>query len=97
MDLWAFERFKEHFEQANVLKPTKAHLLLNMYDRKTRLGAEAFEAIDALDLPVLETRIAQRVAYAEAVVEGKGVFEHRDPKAKAELVALTKELLTHMK
>ncbi len=97
MDLRAIQKFKEHFEQANLLKPTKAHLLLNMYDGKTRLGADAFEAVDALELPVLDTKIAQRVAYAEAVVEGKGVFEHRDPKAKAELVALTKELLTHMK
>ncbi|MEO1385508.1 MAG: hypothetical protein AAFV78_19990 [Bacteroidota bacterium] len=48
---------------------------------------------DDFDLPVLDTKINSRVAYTEASVVGKGVLEYNDPKAKEEMVNLTKEVL----
>ena len=48
---------------------------------------------DDFNLPVLDTKINSRVAYTEASVIGKGVLEYGDPKAKQEMVNLTKEVL----
>ncbi len=43
--------------------------------------------------PILETTIRNRVAYNKTGIEGKGVYEYSDTKAKAEMVKLTKEVL----
>jgi chromosome partitioning protein len=45
------------------------------------------------DVPILKTVLKSRTAYGEASMMGTGVFEHSDTKAKAEMVALTKEIL----
>ena len=93
-DLRAVQTFQQHFEQASLLKETKAYLLINMYD-KTNLWMEAWEAMQDLGFPVLNAKLGNRVAFAEAVTEWKGVHElKKDPKAKAELAKLTKEILT---
>ena len=48
-----------------------------------------------LGFPVLNAKLGNRIVFGEASAEGKGVYEQKkDPKAKAELSKLTKELLT---
>jgi len=67
-DLRAVQTFQQHFEQASLLKETKAYLLMNMYE-KTHLGMEAWEAMQDLGFPVLHSKLGNRVAFAEAVTE----------------------------
>ena len=40
----------------------------------------------------LETTIADRIAYKEAMMQGLGVIEYKDSKAKKEIENLTKEV-----
>ncbi|MEL6972849.1 MAG: ParA family protein, partial [Bacteroidota bacterium] len=47
----------------------------------------------SFDVPVLNTRINSRVAYTEVSIDGQGVFEYSDQKAKAEMVSLMQEAL----
>jgi len=44
-------------------------------------------------LPIMACTFKERVAYIESAVEGKGVYELGDAKAKAEVVKFTKEVL----
>jgi cellulose biosynthesis protein BcsQ len=55
------------------------------------------DALAALELPLLETRIHQRVAYAEATNAGLSVLDTaKGSKAAAEIEALTDEVLTRL-
>ena len=41
----------------------------------------------------MECSFKERVAYIESAVDGRGVYEFSDDKAKAEVVQFTKEVL----
>ena len=56
---------------------------------------QAWEAMEELGFPVLNAKLGNRIVFGEASAEGKGIYEQKkDPKAKAELAKLTKEILT---
>ncbi len=94
LDIWATEKFLDKYEQAKALKEEiNAHFLLNMYDERMSFNRESKEVLDEMGIPTLKTTIKNRIAYPEATAMGMGVFEHGDPKAKAEMVELTKEVL----
>jgi cellulose biosynthesis protein BcsQ len=42
---------------------------------------------------VLNSKLHNRIAYAEVTHEGKGVFEYSDPKAREEITTLVNELV----
>ena len=50
-------------------------------------------ALEELDIPALKTTIKTRVAYKEAIIQGLGVYEYRDKKAKEEMTLLVNEVL----
>ena len=59
----------------------------------TALAADVTEALVAQGLPVLETRLHQRVAFAEAFAAGETVLEYEpDGKAAIEVKELAKEI-----
>ena len=60
---------------------------------RTNLADEIAEALAGYELPVLEGRTSQRVAYAEAMVRGVTVLEGSDGKAAEEIHAITQNLL----
>lgn len=94
LDLWATEKFIEKYEQAKTLKEdVKAFFVLNQYDAKININKETKDVLDELEIKVLKTTIKSRIAYVEAVVQGIGVYEYRDRKAKKEMTNLTKEIL----
>jgi chromosome partitioning protein len=94
LDLWATEKFIEKYDQAKTLKEdVKAYFVLNQYDEKININKESKEVLEELEIGVLKTTIKSRIAYVEAVVQGMGVYEYRDTKAKKEMTKLTKEVL----
>ena len=94
LDLWATEKFIEKYEQAKTLKEeVNAFFVLNQYDEKININKETKDVLDELEIKVLETTVKSRIAYVEAVVQGIGVYEYKDRKAKKEMTKLTKEIL----
>jgi hypothetical protein len=45
------------------------------------------------ELGIMETTVNKRVSYVRTGIEGKGVYESNDDKAKEEMVKLTQEVL----
>jgi chromosome partitioning protein len=59
----------------------------------TRLGSDIRAALDEYALPVFQSTISQRQVYPQTASEGMTIFDADNPKAKAESMALTDELL----
>lgn len=60
----------------------------------TTLASEVAEALAAYELPVLEHRTSQRVAYTQALNRGGSVLDGDDPKAAAEISAIANDVLS---
>jgi chromosome partitioning protein len=94
LDIWATEKFLEQYEQARVLKQgVAAYFVLNEFDEKMNLNKDSKDALGEFEIPTLEATVKSRVAYRESAVMGMGVYEYKDARAKAEMVALTAEVL----
>ncbi len=97
-DYRGFENFLERFEQVKVMKEesgakVEAFVVLNRVVPNTNVSKSIEEAVRAYEIGILETRLANRVSYVDTASEGKGVVEYKDAKAKAEVTALTGEVL----
>lgn len=90
MDFWAT---KPTLDLARAEK-VPALLVLNRVPARARLIGAMLEAFRALDVPLAETQIGNRVALAAALNEGRGILEY-DPSnpAATEIRALAAEIL----
>ena len=81
-------------EVSGVVKKTgtKAAIVVSRAITGTNLAEEAGQGLSEYDLPVFQTRTHQRVAYAEAMFEGKTVLDVRAPKAQSEIQGIATEL-----
>ncbi len=89
-DIWTLEKFLKGFEEARIAKESmganvEAYILLNKYSDSLTLDREVVEVLRGFDINVLESRLVNRIAYREAMPQGKGVIEGRDKKASAEM------------
>jgi chromosome partitioning protein len=98
-DIWSLQNFMEWFETVNERmasmtgKTIKAFLLLNMYRSNRTITREIEEYLKEVGIELLDTKLADRTAYIEAMTLGMGVFEYqKDPKARDEMDKLFKEL-----
>lgn len=96
-DLWALDTFLLRFNEAKITKESmggsvKHLVVLNKYNPRVNLDREINEAIQDMDVQVLETKMSSRVAYKEATVQGLGVSELKDPNALAEIKNLCDEI-----
>lgn len=97
-DLRAFESFFEKVEQINQvreeqgLKMVKTYVIVNRIAEKTNLGREILEALKDYAVTVFNTKLANRIAYAETATGGLGVAEWKDKKAKEEFENLADEV-----
>jgi chromosome partitioning protein len=97
-DLRAFESFFERVEQINQvreeqgLKMVKTYVVVNRIAEKTNLGREILEALKDYAVTVFDTKLANRIAYAETATGGLGVAEWKDKKAKDEFERLADEV-----
>ena len=103
-DLRAFESFYEKVEQINSvreeqgLRKVSSFLVINRVSEKTNLGKEIIDALsDYTEVKIFQTKLANRIAYAESATQGLGVFEWKDAKAKAEFARLGDEIFEEMK
>ena len=97
-DYRGFENFLDRFEKINGVKEaaggsTKAYVLLNRVNPRTRASRDIVEGVKEYEMSILETAIVNRIAYADSAAEGKGVVEYGDRKAREEFSRLTEELI----
>lgn len=94
-DFRAMEHFFERYNlaQETAAKEIPAYFLLNQYSDNVRLHTEIKELLEQFGLPIMNTTIRNRVSYVASAVEGTGVYEGSDNKAKLEMVELTNEVL----
>lgn len=94
VDLRATLRTVELIREAQEFREgLSAVLLRNRWNSRLRIAGDVEASMSALLLPVLETFLAQRTAYAEAMSHGLAVEDVEDPKATAEVATLAEELL----
>jgi chromosome partitioning protein len=97
-DLRAMNLFLERYEQAKEVKEDiPAFFLLNQYAANINVHRGMKEAVQGFGLTLLETTINKRASYVETALEGKGVYESSDAKAKDEMIKLTTEILAKAK
>ncbi len=92
-DFWSFEHFVERYNQAKAFKESvQAFVLLNKFSETKNISKEIREALSEFEIPVLKTTMGERVAYQETTIQGLGVVEYKDKKAKEEINKLTDEI-----
>lgn len=98
-DIWAADEVVKLIEEAKVFKENlKATFVVNRKITNTAIGRDVGEALAAYNLPTLSASITQRVVFAEAVAQGKAVFEiDPDGQAANEVEAVKNELLEFVK
>ena len=89
VDLWATEGVLDLARR----EKRAAVIVLNRVRANTRLGAEVEVAAGDLGAEVAEARFANRVAYAEALGQGRGVVDAPSGAARDEVMVLADEVL----
>ncbi|MFO0901189.1 MAG: ParA family partition ATPase [Pirellulales bacterium] len=93
-DVWAAKEIVDMLTEAGIYKPTlKKAFVINRKIVNTAIGRDVAEALSAYDIPVLDSSICQRVAFAESATQGLTVYEI-DPEmlASQEMNRLAKEV-----
>lgn len=97
-DFGALEKFLLRYNDTSAIQKRRGiqaaelGILLNEYDSRPIVNRTIYEGIERLEVPILNSRVAHRVAYKEANLTGAGVTELLDPKASGEIKALTEEV-----
>ena len=97
-DVWAATDIVEAIKARQASNGTpRAAFVITMAKPRTRLGRQIDAALTELGLPVLQSRITDRVAYTQAGNDGTSVLAGSDRTAREEIRAIRHELeqLTH--
>jgi len=94
LDVWATEKFISRYDDAQTLKGEEipAFFILNQYDNNQILDREVKDILTDWAIKPLKNTLKSRVAYREAVIQGLGVYEYKDKKAKSEILNVFNEL-----
>lgn len=94
-DFRAMDEFFNHLNKAKSFKDDiPAYFIINEYDDRVKTFKNIKARLkDEYQIPILETVLKSRVAYVDSCINGTGVFEHTDLKAKFEITALANEIL----
>lgn len=93
-DYRAMQPFFNRYEQAKIYRgEIPAYFLINQFSANGNVYKRMKEAIQGFEIPVLETTVNKRASYIETAIDGKGVIESTDVKAREEMISLTKEIL----
>ncbi len=94
-DVWATENIVQRVKNAQEINTElKAFFLINRDNPRTLLSQETGDALKELGLPILQTRLHNRIAYADSALNGLSVLEWNDSRAKDEINAFYNELKT---
>jgi chromosome partitioning protein len=67
--------------------------VINRRIRRTAIGRDVREALEAFELPVLKTTVGQRIAFAESLAGGSTALEQGPKSAAArEIAQLVREI-----
>jgi chromosome partitioning protein len=94
-DIWAADEVAKLIAEARVYKENlKSIFAVNRKIANIAIGRDIGEALAAYQVPVLKASITQRVVFAEAVAQGKSIFEI-DPNGPAalEMLAVLDEIM----
>jgi chromosome partitioning protein len=90
IDLWATKPILDLARAEKV----PALLVLNRMPSRAKLNGLLLESFRALDVPLAESQIGNRVALAAAINDGKGILEYQPSSTAArEIKALAEEVL----
>lgn len=93
-DVWSVKEIVDLLHEAAVYKPfIKSLFVINRKITNTAIGRDVIQALSEYPVPVLNTTVCQRVAFAESALRGQTVYEV-DPEhpASKEIDSLVKEL-----
>ncbi|MDZ7935824.1 MAG: AAA family ATPase [Emticicia sp.] len=98
-DLWALSPFLKRHQQAQEEKEQEIPLfmIMNQFKPNVLSNIESRDTLKNNGFKVLENFIRDRDAYRSAVIQGKGVIEYTDDKAKKEFINLYNEILPFIK
>ena len=94
-DIWAADEVVKLIAEARVYKENiKSVFVVNRKSANTAIGRDVGEALAAYPVPVLKAFVTQRVVFAEAVAQGKSIFEiDQEGLAAKEVQAVLDELM----
>lgn len=92
MDLWATEPTLTLAASEKV----PALIVMNRVPPRGRVAEQVADMVVKMDADLAETRIGNRMALAEALMEGRGVTEGRRNRARDEIEALADEVLKRL-
>lgn len=75
LDLWASDAILTIIDGLQGESKRKACFLLNRKINGTAIGKAFFDILQTMPIPALTSTITQRVAWGEAVTQGKTIFE----------------------
>lgn len=93
-DIWAAEHIVDLYNEVlSIKEDLKCAFVMNRVKARAAITAGAVEAIKGFELPILKSRIADRVVFAESMAQGLTVIESaRSSAAAQEITELAKEL-----
>ena len=92
-DFWSTETLEERILEAKEMKDIEVRYVFTRFPTsQTLLSSDIADLMRDQNFEVLETRIFNRVAYADAMTSHKSVYEWNDLKARKEIENLIKEI-----
>ena len=96
LSTWASDLTVRQVQQAQDLKTLKCGFVISRKIANTIIGREIRTMAVGLSIPILNSEISQRVAYAESLTMGQTIFEWApESPAAEEITNLTQEILNH--
>ena len=93
LDVWTMKNIKQKIDQlAAIGQEKEVRILLNFFNAQRRLDRDIEQALVDIGMKVFKSRISNRVAYKEAIIDGLGVVETKDKKAAEEMTAIFEEI-----
>lgn len=95
VDVWPIKEMVDIIKaRQQAVGSPQARFLVSRAIVGTNLASTITDALSGLEIPILESRVHQRVAYAEAMGQGVGVMDlDSSSKATGEIEALAEEVL----
>ena len=95
LDIWGNDNLIELVKaRQNVTDGMpKTALIVNMYDKRTKLSRDIHESLSSYEMPIFRSYTSKLVDYVTTIIDGESVVSlPEDNKAKHEIKMITKEL-----
>lgn len=94
LDVWACEELIDGIKVQMELNPDlQTYFLLNGVFQLSNIQHEVRDAMDEIELPILQNSLVLRTIYRKAITTGSSVIHSNDQKAMSEFELFTSEVL----